>query len=604
MKRWHISLLLAGIGVLVTALPAFSQQSPESLLPPGFGEPPAAQQQPAPSRRPDTQAEAPSSSSAASGLPNLESVDLENVSDADLAAILGLPQQRAQRDLPDWARRSPETVGPLEPGNGGLAFDAFGRAHGQFLATLVDRLDAPLPSRWASIVLRRAMLSHIPAPFGIDPVDWVAARAALLLRMGEADGARLLVQGVDVDHFTPRMLDVAADTALATADPAGLCPLTGLGRAKSNRQIWPLADAMCAALEGEASRASALMDQQRRQSNAGNIDMLLAEKVIGAGQNTRRAVTIEWDPVDHVDGWRFGLASATGLVVPDRLMDDAGPAMQAWQARAPMLPVEQRLAASDVAATLGVFSSRSLVELYSLIGDMTDPAEMKDSVADRLRQAYVGSSVGARLSAMHNLWQVDTPLQRHARLILTAIAAAHIPPSSSLKSDVPALLASMLTAGFDRSAARWGPVVANMSGSDADYAWALLALASPRPVVDLSASRIDDFAGRDSSPETIRTKLLVAALAGLGRIPDNVAARAASDAGLRLDRGNRWTLLIDSAGQHRQAATVALLVGVGMQTGDWRGVPPEYLFHILRALRLVGLDYEARMIGAEALSRL
>jgi hypothetical protein len=394
------------------------------------------------------------------------------------------------------------------------------------------------------------------------------------------------------------------DTALATADPAGLCPLTDAGRRLSNRPIWPLADAMCAALEGEASRASALMDQQRKGGNAGNIDLLLAEKVVGAGQDTRRAVTIEWDPVDRIDSWRFGLASATGLVIPDRLMNDAGPAFRAWQARAPMVPVDDRLVASDFAASLGVFSSRSLVELYSLVGDMTDPADMKDTVADRLRTAYVARSLDQRLEALRNLWNVEPPVQKHARLILTAVASAHIPPSSAAESEAPKLIASMLTAGFDRPAAHWAPIVAQMSGSDADRAWALLALASPRPVVDLTASRIDDFAGRDDSADAVRTKLLVAALGGLGRIPDNEAANAAARAGLHLERGNRWTLLIDSAAQHQQPGTGALLAAVGMQTGDWRGIPPEYLFHILRALRMVGMDYEARMIGAEALARL
>jgi hypothetical protein len=600
--KWRTSLLLAG-GVLLAA-PASSQQSPESLLPPGFGEQPAPQpaQQPAPSasRPSGNQIEtAPSST-----LPELEGVDVSNMSDAELQALLGQAQPQAKGDLPDWARRSPDTVGPLGSDNGGLVAGAFGGSNGRFLTTLVERLDAPIPSRWTSIVVRRALLSHVPAPFGVDPVDWVAARAALLLRMGEADGARLLVQAVDVDRFTPRMVDVAVDTALATADPAGLCPIADVGRSMSNRPIWPLADAMCAALEGEASRASALMDQQRKGGNAGNIDLLLAEKVVGAGQNTRRAVVIEWDPVDHVDSWRFGLASATGLVVPDRLMDDAGPAFRAWQARAAMIPIDQRLMASDYAASLGVFSSRSLVELYSLIGDMTDPADLKDTVADRLRIAYSGRSLDEKLSALRKLWDVETPVQRHARLILTAGAAARIPPSPQAESEAPKLLASMLTAGFDRQAAAWAPIVREMGGSDGDRAWALLALASPRPVVDLSASRIDDFAGRDDSPESVRTKLLVAALAGLGRIPENVAVAAASKAEVHLERVNRWTVMIDSAAQHQQPATVALLAGVGMQTGDWRGVPPEYLFHILRALRLVGMDYEARMIAAEALTRL
>jgi hypothetical protein len=47
-----------------------------------------------------------------------------------------------------------------------------------------------------------------------------------------------------------------------------------------------------------------------------------------------------------------------------------------------------------------------------------------------------------------------------------------------------------------------------------------------------------------------------------------------------------------------------LLASVGMQTRSWRGVPPAYLFRIVRDLRLVGLEYEARMIAAEAVARL
>jgi hypothetical protein len=41
-----------------------------------------------------------------------------------------------------------------------------------------------------------------------------------------------------------------------------------------------------------------------------------------------------------------------------------------------------------------------------------------------------------------------------------------------------------------------------------------------------------------------------------------------------------------------------------MQSADWSGVPPEHLYRIMRALRQVGLEFEARMIAAEALTRL
>jgi hypothetical protein len=61
--------------------------------------------------------------------------------------------------------------------------------------------------------------------------------------------------------------------------------------------------------------------------------------------------------------------------------------------------------------------------------------------------------------------------------------------------------------------------------------------------------------------------------------------------------------LAAAARAHSQGG-VAVLAAVGMQTADWSGVPPGYLYRIVRALRQVGLDFEARMIAAEAVARL
>src|SRR3546814_11949427 len=84
---------------------------------------------------------------------------------------------------------------------------------------------APVISRWASILLRRTLLSVVNTPANVNGADWAAERDWLLLRMGEADAARMPVQSVDTADFPPRMYHVAMQTSLALADPAGLCPL-------------------------------------------------------------------------------------------------------------------------------------------------------------------------------------------------------------------------------------------------------------------------------------------------------------------------------------------------------------------------------------------
>ena len=119
------------------------------------------------------------------------------------------------QDLPPQARRSLDQVGLLAVEDGGFGSGAFGDADGRYLTTMMVRAKAPLASRWASILLRRALLSQSSIPANIDGADWVAHRAWLLVRMGEADNARALVQRVDADNFTPWLYEAAMQSSLA-----------------------------------------------------------------------------------------------------------------------------------------------------------------------------------------------------------------------------------------------------------------------------------------------------------------------------------------------------------------------------------------------------
>jgi len=604
MRRWPTKarLLLLGAAALAFAGPSVGQRdkgTPPPDLPPGFGDPGTAPAPKAATPAPEAAPSAPADNStpeqnaaaaAAAGVDTGGAGEETVVPDAEDQQTQAAPQI----EIPDASRRPTNVVGVLTPDNWGLGPGEFGGANGVFLSSLMRRLDAPLPSRWTSILLRRALLSEMPAPQGVNEVDWVAERAWLLLRMGEADAARMLVQAVDVDRFTPRMFTVAVQVALATADPAALCPLVAPGRLVSDEPVWNLSEAMCAALQGDSGRASQLIDQARQGNGSGGVDYLLAQKVIGAGLNTRRAVSIQWDGVDSINSWRFGLAAATGVPVPKNLMNGAGPQVWAWEARAPMIPLDQRVDAAQTAAALGVFSHANLVDMFSLIADQTDPSDLNDTLAGRFRKAYAGSA-DDRIDAMRGLWDdKDPPGGRYARLILTATAAAGIAPSANYAKRADDLVASMMTAGLDQPAARWSNVVGN-AGSDADRAWSILAVASERPQVDLGVDRVKAFAGR---AEGTRGRMLVAALAGLGRLRDPAAL------GVDPNPRTRWAHFIDSAARSGQPGTVVLLAAIGMQTPDWRGVPPEHLYQIVSALRRVGLDYEARMIAAEAMTRL
>jgi len=578
-------LLLIASAAVVLALPALAQQS--------------APPQPTPVTPAPSQNGAVSSSPSALPEGGADETAVEEVSNSNPNAALVPPSPPVE--YPGWARRDPWMVGAIESRSLGLGEEPWGTANGPFLSTLMRRMQTPLASRWAHIALRDALLAKARAPVNVNPIDWVAERAWLLLRLGEADAARLLVAGVDADRFTPKMVQVGVQSALANSDPAALCPLES-GIQKYDSSIRALVEAMCASLAGQPDQASAMIDQARRFGRIGGADLALAEKVVGAGANGR-AATIEWDPVDSLTAWRFGLATGTGMVPPDRLVNGAPTQLRAFLARSPLLTAQQRLPSATVAAGLGVFSSQTMVDLYSQIYDSTDPSDLGDSDAWQLRQAYVGKDTQTRLAAIRKLLgTAKDPLQKEAARALVARAATFVEPSSQLATDAPELIAAMLAGGYDEAAARWIPAVNGMDSADSDRCWAMLALASPN-IADVGNSRIASFIRRDKSRDHVRSALLVAGLAGLGRISGDTANSLNRRYGLGLGHVTSWTSMIDAAATRGQPGTVLVLTGTGFQTPSFERVPAAHLYHSVSALSRTGQGFTARMIAAEALSR-
>ena len=594
-----LSILLAAS----VAGAALAQSTPESILPPGFGDPVP----PAPAPTPTPQSPSPDRPLGAATPGTPRAPDLSRIEDI-IAETLDGEIEPVEIEPPveyrDDRRRDPAMTGILWPDSIGLAAQPWGNASAKFLSVVLRRTDGPLASRWAQIGLRNVLLARTEAPRGVLPADWVAERAWLLLKLGEADSARLLVAAIDSDTFTPKMVQVAAQVALATSDPAGLCAIeTRLPEVEP--RIAPLVTAMCASLAGEGARAAADIEQARRRGKLPPIDVALADKVVGAGTDTARAVTIEWEPVNLLTSWRYGLSTATAMMPPERLLNEAAPQVRAWLARSPMFPAPQKMAAARTAAAMGVMSSDAMVDLYSAAYDYTDPDELGGTDPWRLRQAFVGKDRETRLSSLRALWGNASDREKQmAGWVTTARASVLMAPDAALKDDSADLIAAMFAGGYDGQAARWAPVVEGFDDEAGDRAWAMLALGLDQPAgLTITQGRIEDFADRDKSVGKRRTRLLIAGLAGLGRINPQVAGQLNAKYGIGLERKTVWTGLIDGAAQRRQAGTVTLLAASAMQAPTAGDIPALYMFHAVTALRRTGQEGLARMIAAEALAR-
>lgn len=589
-----IAAVLVGVG-LPALVPALGQDKPESLLPPGFGDPVAA---PAPTPAPGpAKPPPPTQLLPVAPIPEDGALPTPTASATPDVPVPIDPAVLAKYDMPDYARRSLALVGPVGPDGGGLGPRAFGNADGHYLETLMRRLDVPIASRWLSIALRRALVSRVDTPRGINGADFAAERAWLLLRMGESVSARAVVQSVDGDNYTPKLYEIAMQAALATGDPGSLCPVVDGGALLRRERGWVVAQAICAGLAGEPRKAQSLIVSARNSGLAGGIDLLLAQKIAGNGARGQQAVTIEWDSVDRLTAWRYGLATAAAVEIPEPLFATVSPNVQSWRAQSPALGPRMRVAPAEQAAVRGVFSSAALVDLYGAIDDEDDQSLAESGIARDLRNAYSAAEMQGRLDALKQLWdEPKTADARFARLILTARAAARI-PAGTQGADADRIVASMLTAGIDRGAMRWRASVP--AGGDA---WAMLALADPAPLSS-TWSEVNRYTGANDS-SGLKKRLFFAGMAGLGRLSADDVERGARSLDVTIGLDNAWTRALARAAQGREPGTVLVLAAIGMQTPLWRGVPPEGLYHIVVALRAVGLQAEARMIAAEALARL
>lgn len=608
-------LLGGAAAVALCSTLVMAQGQPEDLLPPGFDDPePAPTAAPAPTATvapAPGQPQAPEAPPAQPGaivqplpevgadpsisltdLPSLE--ELEAMSTDELDELLGL---KPRYDIPPAARRSLTEIGVIGSEEGGLPSGSLADQPAALVRAALQGTGGQLVSRWGHILLRRALASRLETPSGMNPVEFAALRAGLLNRLGEHAAARALVQDVDTGNYNEALLTAALDAYVGTSDIVGACPAVRVADIDRDDGEWRLLGGICNAYAGEETRAGRDIRRILGSGDVPRIDALLAQRYAGAAGRGRRAVNIEWDDAEELTPWRFALANALGEEIPENLRDNPAPYYLRAAATAPALPLVERAQGADRAAADGILSSSAVVDLYSQIYAADAVRGDAALTASRLREAYVGESPAERLAAIRDVWGGEDGAN-YGRRVLTAYAAARMPASSDFADDAAELIGSMLTAGLDRDAMRWGSVVPQGS-----VAWGILALAQPSRSTPATDGQLASFLGNDASEDQQKSKMLLAGLVGLGRIGSSEIAEYSRRLDVDLDRQTRWTRAIGQAAQVDNAALVSILAGLGMQGSSWEKMTALHLYHIVNALAQVGLEAEARMIAAEAVAR-
>lgn len=590
--RGGSALAAAAALVLLTGA---AQDAPKSILPEGVFGPPAA-----PRVAPAEPVPGATLPGAAPATPEAPPPTI----DAGSEPRPGVPGPAATAANPlDSAAPTLDVslTGLLPPSAGGYGPTVFAGSDGRVLAALMRSMQAPIASRWAHIVLVRALASIQPAPADMRPADWVAERASLLMRLGESNIALALTAQVPVDRFTPRLYGVTFDAALAAADPTAICPLAQTGQTLFARPVWRLGASMCAAFDGDDIAAAEGFQALRTEGKVDPFDVSLAERLAAsAGEGAKLGANVDWGEVEQINLYRLGLGVAAGASIPDRLIDSLPLPARAWLFSAASTPGGTRAAVAGAAAAQGVVGSAELAGFWAAMAADPASASIAGDTAAHLRQAYAGSAPD-RMAGMRALWEAAANGgDRYQGLVLTAGAAIALRPAKRFAGYADDLMASALAGGRADAALGWWRVAANEGGDVSRRAWGLASVADAGGGVEVSTRRFAEFRKTVGGDGAQRARLLLAALDGLGR------AGGEFD-GARRELGvtpiaDHWSARIDAAAAAGRVGEVAVLAGTGLQCG-WADVPPAHLSHILAALVRVGHGTEARLIAAEAVTR-
>jgi hypothetical protein len=498
-------------------------------------------------------------------------------------------------------RNPAAALGVLDPTTGGYGETLWSGSAGSFVTQVLNRMQAPIGSRFGQIMLRRALASRAVAPRGGDAVGFDTARAQMLLRMGEADLASRLVAQVPQASYNRRLYTVAGQSHLAAFNVPATCPLAARAIVFSQDPLWPLLSAICAALQGDEGGAALGLELARDSAKVNRFDLAIADRMVTAVTGGGRGGVVDWPAKGKFTTYRVAAIYLGGQVLPPAAIQSSNAAVQGWLAQSGAVDSQTRWQASWTAASMGVLNTDAWIGLWSSRGAEMTPAALAYAPEGYLMRANSGK-LDNRLKAMQHLWSLGkSDRGRLAMYLLTSDAAARLPVMRPFDSAAPDLVRAMLMGGKFEAAQKWYQALSAHSSGSAQAAaleiWAALEILDDRKAIAGSEDKLKAWINAQSADNRERRgRLALGALRGLG-------APYAQDAsvGVSVDEtpGGKIFELLDAAAKRKARGEVIVLSALllGDQPASVNG---ESLEQIVRALRSVGLEKEARLIAMEA----
>jgi len=503
-----------------------------------------------------------------------------------------------------------QLIGLLDSEKSGFARDLWVGASPSLVEALLPKLPMGQTSPAMADLARRLLLSRADPPQGAGKRrSLLSARLERLVALGDFASVEPLAQMVPGELASAEVLAPRVDVLLYQGTDKEACALAERARGRGGEAHWTKRLAYCDALAGKVAEARMGVDVL---AGTGDEDAAFASLM---ARLVDKAKVAEVSP-EAPSAVHFALLRQTGAGLAASAIERASPGfLMAW-AGYEKAPAPQRIAAGERAASAGVLSTTALLGLYSALPvkpqRLAAPYDGKplagaEGAAFAVQRVAISDDAGERAKLIAAALK-----SAQGRGVLPALASAFAPdlaaiPATDELAEMGATLATgEVLAGNSRAARRWLDIVRTKGPREGALALrSLLTVAGQEADLSWSAS---DMAARvhGAAPENRARAGLEWEIAGAfglndgGGVSPTISEGPLTMPGVAPIPAVLEGLEDASAQNHLGASVLYALAALG-ETGP-RGAHPLAISAVVRALKRVGLDAEARGIAAEALA--
>lgn len=514
----------------------------------------------------------------------------------------------------------PDGAGTLDELHGGFAATYWTGTTRTMARAVLTALPTQVSSPAVWMLTRRLLANAAPPPrplAGESAEPLLPLRIEKLAALGATQDVVAMSGMVQPGKEDERIARARLESRLVAGEPLGkACPEVTAASRSYGGLYWQRALVLCQLATGGREQAFLGLDLLREQGRAEPVLRAVAEELAGLRAKQTKGLPEAGDLIDVA-----ALREAKKPIVKD-VAKIGSPTMLRLVALSGQGDLDGRLAAAERAAAAGIVDPAIVRELYlgydfssgekaRTLADLTAKTPRERALLYQIAVEAADPGVRAEVAGRAlELAAADGKLQFTGAIYERLIE--ELPPDSAMAAQAPRLVRALLGQGRYEPAGRWMTLArevasASPAGAQAVQAlWPLERVAHALPGRAYPADAIDAWrAAQTLPPEVLRHRagLLANILDALGEpVSPNDWAGLLDGAQhqTRLPGVAAWNALTAAAAGKRVAETLALALIVigGQEPGQ---VAPVVLHQVIAALRMAGLEAEARALAVEAM---